>query len=219
MRWVRVLAGVAAAAVLGAGAVTLLGMPAGVSSETIQRSVTRTPDLLQRAWSLPVAWTFQHQVVWQSNASRCGPASIANTFRSIGEEETTEAAVLEDTGYCWTGFCVIGLTLDELAELTRLKTRRSVTVLRDLTADEFREHMKRSNDPSRRYIINFNREGIFAAGSGHHSPIGGYLEEEDMVFVLDVNERYKPWLVERERLFKAMDTFDGDRKRGLLLVE
>lgn len=219
MRWASPLAAAAVVALLAAGAATLVGMPAGVSSETIQLSVTRTPALLQRAWSLPVARTFHHQVLWQSNASRCGPASVANAFRSIGEEETTEAAVLDDTGYCWTGFCVIGLTLDELADLARMKTRRSVTVLRGLSADEFRQHMRRSNDPNRRYIINFNREGIFRAGSGHHSPIGGYLEAEDMVFVLDVNEKFKPWLVERERLFNAMDTLDGDRKRGLILIE
>ncbi|RVG58099.1 phytochelatin synthase family protein [Sinorhizobium meliloti] len=219
MRCARPLAAAAVAALLAAGAATLMGMPAGVSSETIQLSVTRTPALLQRAWSLPVARTFHQQVLWQSNPSRCGPASVANSFRSIGEEETTEAAVLDDTGYCWTGFCLIGLTLDELADLARMKTRRSVTVLRDLTADEFRQHMRRSNDPNRRYIINFNREVIFRAGSGHHSPTGGYLEAEDMVFVLDVNEKFKPWLVERERLFKAMDTLDGDRKRGLLLIE
>ncbi|TIM19628.1 MAG: phytochelatin synthase, partial [Mesorhizobium sp.] len=51
--------------------------------------------------------------------------------------------------------------------------------------------------------------------------VGGYLEAEDMVFVLDVNEDYKPWLIERERLFSAMDTIDsdGDKKRGLLLIE
>jgi len=34
---------------------------------------------------------------------------------------------------------------------------------------------------------NFNRAQIFGAGVGHHSPIGGYLEAEDLVFVLDVN--------------------------------
>ena len=59
-------------------------------------------------------------------------------------------------------------------------------MLRNLTAEEFREHMKRANDPGRRYIVNFTREKIFGAGSGHHSPIGGYLEAEDMVLVLDV---------------------------------
>jgi hypothetical protein len=39
------------------------------------------------------------------------------------------------------------------------------------------------------------------------------------VFILDVNENYQPWLVERKRLFDAVNTLDGDRKRGLLLIE
>jgi hypothetical protein len=76
-----------------------------------------------------------------------------------------------------------------------------------------------SNDPARRYLVNFTRRAIFGAGGGHHSPIGGYLEAEDLVFVLDVNRDFQPWLVERSRLFAAMDTDDGDQKRGLLLIE
>jgi len=106
-----------------------------------------------------------------------------------------------------------------LAEVARLHTQRKVTVLRDLTAAEFQEHLRHANDPGRRYIINFDRETIFGAGVGHHSPIGGYLEMEDLVFVLDVNRDFQPWLIERERLFSAMDTRDGQRKRGLLLIE
>ena len=204
-----------------AGAALLIVAPAKVSQDAIQSSVTRSPELIDRAWKLPVAATYDADVTWQSNGSRCGPASVANAFRSIGEEETTEAEVLQGTGMCWTGFCIIGLTLDELAEVARTHTERKVSVLRNLTAEEFREHMKRANDPGRRYIVNFTREKIFGAGSGHHSPIGGYLEAEDMVFVLDVNENYKPWLIERERLFSAMNTIDGDgdKKRGLLLIE
>jgi hypothetical protein len=50
-------------------------------------------------------------------------------------------------------------------------------------------------------------------------PSGWYLEAEDLVFVLDVNHDYQPWLVERARLFAAMDTWDGKKKRGLLLIE
>ena len=46
-----------------------------------------------------------------------------------------------------------------------------------------------------------------------------HLESEDLVFVLDVNRDYQPWLVERSRLFAAMNTFDGEKKRGLLLIE
>jgi phytochelatin synthase len=211
---------IAGVGLLGGGALLIVGQSA-VSPNAIQSSVIRTTALIDSAWKLPVAATFNGSLDWQSNSSRCGPASVANTFRSIGEEETTEPEILEGTGKCWTGFCIIGLTLDEVAEVARTKTGRKVSVLRNLSADEFREHMKRANDPSRRYIINFTRETIFGAGAGHFSPIGGYLEAEDMVFVLDVNERYKPWLIERERLFSAMDTIDGDggKKRGLLLIE
>jgi hypothetical protein len=194
-------------------------LPPTVSPEAIQSSVIRAPELVDRAWQLPVATTFKTEVHWQSNGSLCGPASIANAFRSLGEEETTEAEVLYGTGRCWTGICFMGLTLDELAEVAQTKTDRDVSVLRDLTAEEFREHMKQANDPSRRYIVNFTRQKIFGDGVGHHSPIGGYLEAEDMVFVLDVNEDYKPWLIERDRLFSAMNTLDGDKRRGLLLIE
>ncbi|MDQ0136802.1 hypothetical protein J2T08_004741 [Neorhizobium galegae] len=211
--------GMMATAGLLAGAAFVVVGQTEVPPEAIRSSVIRSPQLMDRAWTLPVAATFGRNVTWQSNGSRCGPASIANAFRSVGEDETTEAEVLDGTGMCWTGFCIIGLTLDELADLARMKTERKVSVLRDLTADEFREHMKHANDPARRYIVNFTREKIFGAGAGHHSPIGGYLEAEDLVLVLDVNEDYKPWLVERQRLFSAMDTLDGDKKRGLLLIE
>ena len=114
---------------------------------------------------------------------------------------------------------MLGLTLDELADLARAKTSRKVTVLRGLSLDEFRVQLRRANDSSRRFIVNFSRERIFGSGAGHHSPIGGYLEADDMVFVLDVSRDFRPWLVEAKRLHAAIDTLDGDRKRGLLLIE
>jgi hypothetical protein len=190
-----------------------------VPPEAIQAAVIRNEDAIERAWQLPVASTFNREVKWQSNASLCGPASAANMFRSLGEAATSEAAVLAGTGRCWTGFCIMGLTLDELAEVTRKNTKRTITVLRDLSPDAFRQHLKQSNDPGRRYIINFSRKQVFGAGAGHHSPIGGYLEGEDLVFVLDVSRDFRPWLIEGARLFAAMDTRDGTKKRGLLLIE
>jgi hypothetical protein len=202
---------------LGAG-VLVVGK-SEVSPQAIASSVTRTPELVERAWLLPVAATFNRHLTWQSNASRCGPAAVANAYRSLGDAATTESKVLAGTGRCWTGVCILGLTLDELADVARANTRRRITVLRDLTEEEFREHLRRSNDPGRRYIVNFSRVRIFGAGVGHHSPIGGYLESEDLVFVLDVNRDYQPWLVERTRLFAAINTHDGGKKRGLLLIE
>jgi hypothetical protein len=190
-----------------------------VPPEAIRTSVTRTDELLDRAWRLPAAATFDRSISWQTNASLCGPASLANAFRSLGDSKRTESDVLRGTGRCMLGFCMMGLTLDELAEVAQAHGNRKVTVLRDLTAEAFQEHLRRSNDPDRRYIVNFTREAIFGAGAGHHSPIGGYLEKEDLVFILDVNRDFQPWLVERVRLFSALNTFDGSKKRGLLLIE
>lgn len=206
-----------AAALLVVG--TLVVSQSKVSPQAVASSVIRTPELVQRAWLMPVAATFDRQITWQSNASRCGPAAIANAYRSLGDAATTEGKVLAGTGWCWTGVCILGLTLDELAEVARANTNRKITVLRDLSEEQFREHLRRSNDPGRRYVVNFSRGRIFGAGVGHHSPIGGYLEAEDLVFVLDVNPDYQSWLIERARLFAAIDTFDGDKKRGLLLIE
>ena len=206
-----------AAGVLGAGA--LVVGQSKVSPEAIASSVSRTPELMERAWRLPVAATFNRTLTWQSNGSRCGPAAVANVYRSLGDAAITEGKVLAGTGRCWTGVCIFGLTLDELAEVARVNTSRKVTVLRDLSEEQFREHLRRSNDRGRRYIVNFSRQPLFGAGVGHYSPIGGYLEAEDLVFVLDVNQGYRPWLVERARLFEAVNTFDSDKKRGLLLIE
>ncbi|HEY8079749.1 MAG TPA: phytochelatin synthase family protein [Labilithrix sp.] len=177
--------------------------------------------LLDRAWSLPVAATYDHRVVWQTNGSVCGPASLANAMRSLGDASATQDTVLAGTGQCRTGICFGGLTLDELAVIARAKTGKHVTVLRDLGIEELRTHLRRANDPSRRYLVNFHRGMLFGKGVGHHSPIAAYLEPEDLVLVLDVNEAFGPWLVSTERLFAAMDTIDpsSGKKRGLLLLE
>ena len=206
---------VAAVALYAAYLVASVSVP----PEAIDASVTRSGPSLDAAMRLPVAQAYNGHFLSQSNSSLCGPASLANVLRSLGKPTTGEADILAGSGLCWTGFCVMGLTLDELATIARARTDRSVAVLRDLTDDDFREHLRRANDPARRYVINFQRKTIFGAGAGHFSPIGGYLEQEDLVLVLDVNPAFQPWLIERSRLFAATDTLDGDKKRGLLLIE
>ncbi len=175
--------------------------------------------LLERAWKLPVAARYHPGLLYQTNGSLCGPTSIANVERSFGQSGADAHQVLDGTGKCWSGICFMGLSLDELGDVARRATGRKITLLRDLTLDQFREELRHANDPSRRYIVNFQRAPLFAQGGGHHSPVGGYLEPEDLVFVLDVNDHFKPWLVKTERLYKAVDLPDGDKKRGLLRIE
>jgi hypothetical protein len=81
--------------------------------------------------------------------------------------------------------------------------------------------ISRANDPSRRYVINFSRGPLFGTGGGHHSPIAGYLDEDDLVLILDVNKKYGPWLIKSQRLYEAMNTVDttAQKRRGLLLIE
>src|SRR5262249_40408413 len=92
------------ASLLGAGA--LVVDQSRVPSEAIASSVTRTPELINRAWQLPVAATFHRYVISQSNGSRCGPAAVANAYRSLGEGASTEGKMLAGTGRCWTGVCI-----------------------------------------------------------------------------------------------------------------
>ena len=179
------------------------------------------PALLQKAWALPVAVLYHSDIKFQRNVSVCGPTSIVNVLRSL-HQPGDEATILEGTGISTVlGYIPGGVTLDQLAEIAKQKVGRKVTVLRDLELAGFREHLRLANDTSRRYVINFTRGPLFGTGGGHHSPIAGYLVDEDLVLVLDVNEKYGPWLAKSERLYEAMNTVDtgAQKKRGLLLIE
>lgn len=223
----RLVIGGGIVAVLVVGVAIALAFGSGSGDEfadvtSIETDATyQDPALLDEAWALPSAARYADDVAFQTNGSRCGPASVANILGSLGDEDDTEDEVLDGTGYCWTGYCIPGLTLDEVADMARQNTDAEVTVLRDFTLETFREHLRASNDPSRRYLVNFHRGPLFARGHGHHSPIAGYLEEQDLVLVVDVNEEYRPWLVPSARLFEALDTVDSStgEKRGLIRIE
>lgn len=180
------------------------------------------PALMARAWELPVAARYRRGPIdSQRNVSFCGPTSVVNVLRSL-DRPAEQREILDGTDLTAVfGMLPGGLTLDRLAGLAEKKTGRRVTLLRDLDLVSFRRHVAASNDPARRYIVNFHRGPLFARGGGHHSPIGGYLPEQDLVLVVDVNRDYGPWLVRTDRLFEAMDTLDpsSGRKRGLLLIE
>lgn len=181
----------------------------------------QNPALLKKAWALPVAQLYARKIEFQRNGSVCGPASLANVAHSLGQS-TDQKTILRDTGTATVlGYLPRGLTLDQLAAIAALKLGHKVTVLRNLTLAQFREELVRVNDTSRRYIVNFTRAPLFGVGGGHFSPVAGYLPDENLVFVLDVNDQYEPWLTTPERLYEAMDTVDADAnaKRGLLLIE
>lgn len=185
------------------------------------RADFRDPALLQAAWRLPVASAYGAQPFeYQANPSFCGPASAANLLRSVGIDMSQDE-VIDGTKYDPViGVLIGGMTLDQLADLMRARTHAEVTVVRDATLAEFREHLMRANDPARRYVVNFHRGPLFGRGHGHFSPILGFDAGHDLVFVGDVNRDYRPFLVSSEKLWNAANTLDTatGKNRGLLVV-
>jgi hypothetical protein len=166
--------------------------------------------LIEKAWALPVAKLYA-PLLSQGITSLCGPTSVANVLRSMG--------VLAGKNPL-RGFGVRPMALEQLANeaAEAVPAPWRVSAVRPKTLEEFRAELRSSNDEKRRFVINFARLPLFGGGSGHHSPIGGYLEEEDLVFVLDVNSNFGPWLVTPERLFGAMNTvadWVSGKTRGL----
>jgi hypothetical protein len=210
------------AAILGGLAAFYLRDPP-VPPDSIELMPTyQNQALMARAWSLPVARRYGPQgYEFQQNQSICGPTSIADVLRSEGLPGDP-ASVMAGSGiFQIFGYLPNGLTLDQEANILTRNAGKPAKLLRDLSLDDFRAEMAKSNDPSRRIILNFTRRPLFGRGAGHFSPILGYLPEEDLVFVGDVNEKYRPWLVPTSRLYDAQNTIDSSShaKRGVLEIE
>lgn len=171
---------------------------------------TQNAELLARAWALPSARRY-HPLLSQSVLSICGPTSVANVLRSIGVQSGRNP------------FKRLGLRAMSLDQVTDesapiLPSSWRVETVRLADVDALRAELRAANEPTHRYIANFSRRALFGRGGGHHSPIGGHLEAEDLALVLDVNASFGPWLVSAERLLEALATTDrGDgRSRGLV---
>ncbi len=176
-------------------------------------STIQDRTLLERAWELPVAKRYA-PLLSQTVTSICGPTSVANVLRSMG-------VVVGKNPF--RRFGLRAMSLDQLvnegAEV--VPTGWRVNAFRPKTLDELRPHLRQSNDARYRYVSNFSRAPLFGRGGGHHSPLSGYLEQEDLAFVLDVNAGFGPFLVPGAKFFEAMNTSDGrgGPTRGLACFE
>lgn len=176
-------------------------------------STIRDPSLLERAWQLPVAKHYA-PLLSQSVSSICGPTSVSNVLRSMGVPVGKNP---------FRRFGLRAMSLDQVVTESAevVPEGWQVTAFRPRTLDELRPHLRQSNDAHFRYVTNFSRAPLFGRGGGHHSPLAGYLEDEDLAFVLDVNAGFGPWLVPAARFFDAMNTSDGrgGPTRGLACFE
>jgi hypothetical protein len=184
-------------------------VPTSIKSSTAWKD----PALIAKAWALPVARLYA-PLLSQGFTSICGPTSVSNVLRSMKVAAGKNPL---------RGIGLRAMSLDQVARESAevVPAGWQVSAVRPRSVDELRAELHAANDERWRYIANFTRWALFEGGGGHHSPIGGYLEEEDLAFVLDVNSRYGPWLVSTQRLFDAINTDDGwmPKTRGLARFE
>ncbi len=161
-------------------------------------ATSQHPALLERAWALPSARRYTPLLSQGFNAI-CGPTSVANVLRSMGVATGRNP---------FRRFGMRAMSLDQLTKESSevVPPGWRVTSVRPPTLDALRDELRAANQDDRRVILNFSRAPLFGRGGGHHSPLGGYLEADDLAFVLDVNRHFGPWLVSTERLYEAMHT-------------
>jgi len=184
--------------------------------------IEQDPDLLEHAWSLPVALLYRDDgYETQQNWTNCGPTSAANLLQSMGVDLDQREVARTAGVRTFFGLIMGGLTLDQMADVLRETTAREVVIHRNLDLDGLRAHMHRANNPGHRFIVNFDRRPLWGEGAGHFSPVLGYLGAHDQVFVGDVNDDFDPFLTPTERLLEALNTVDSETglMRGLLEVD
>jgi len=212
-----------AGVLVAAAAVAWFLWPAPIPPDSIElMPAYQNEALIARAWALPVAHLYGPTgYIYQPNQSVCGPTSVADVMLSEGRPADLKAVADQSGAFEIFGYLPRGLTLDQEAEVLGKTAGKPVKTPRNLSLEDFRAEMAKSNDPSERIVINFTREPLFGRGHGHFSPVLGYIADQDLVFVGDVNAKFKPWLVPTQRLFDAQNTIDSDSglKRGVLEIE
>ena len=157
------------------------------------------------------------ELVRQINSSFCGPASVVNVLRSLGIIQFDQTSIFDHVplGYYHVRFT--GTTLDEIGTLLSASANIHYAAIRDISYQKFMWYAHLFNDTDKRFIINFDSAFLYGSGPGHHSPVGGYDVERDLVLIMDVNRG--PILAPSRLVYNAMNTASWNNiKRGMVMV-
>ncbi len=91
------------------------------------------------------------------------------------------------------------------------------------TEEDFRRDVREAavQENGQVLVVSYDRSSVGQTGTGHFSPIGGYLEARDMVLVMDVARfKYPPHWMKVSELFEAMRPHDSvtGKSRGWHLL-
>jgi len=189
--------------------------------ERFANGVSLGGPALEAAKHAPLTRRYLQDFQTQEHWSSCGPASLRNVLASLDRPVAHERDLFRGDTAHWLRMLVMGMTLDEVAELAEAVGIGQVQVRRDLSEQAFRDIVQSINTPGRRLIINFDRAPIHGVSLGHFSPIAEYDPASDRVLLLDVTPGFGLQLVPTGLLYAAMRTPDpvSGRARGLLQID
>ena len=159
----------------------------------------------------------------QSDPAYCGLGSlvVALNALAVDPERTWKGPwrwFAEDLLDCCVPLADVrqrGLDLDELDCLARCNGADVETYRADVSGiDDWRKALTLAASGDAVIVASYDRAALGQSGSGHFSPIGGYLGSRDLALILDVARfKYPPHWVPAERLWNAMNTLDATTGR------
>jgi len=118
-----------------------------------------------------------------------------------------------------------GITMPEFACLASCNGASATTRYADeASCEDLRADIEKisRSEYGKVMVLSYNRGDLGQTGSGHFSPLGGYLAKEQLVLVLDVARfKYPPHWVSLPELFDSMEAIDEStgRSRGWHILE
>lgn len=182
-------------------------------------------------------WQLIPNFTTQQTQSYCGVASAITVLNAMPVQKPVDPAYQPYAYYTQNNFFspavsqVIdaqtvlrqGMTRDEMAQALERQGVKARSIAGDtLDASALRTLLQSAlGDDGQFVLVNFLRQRLGQAGSGHWSVLAAYDAQSDRVLVLDVARfKYEPWWVTVSALQQAMDTLDttSNKARGLVIV-
>lgn len=174
----------------------------------------------------------------QKNLAFCGPASIAATLNSLDIPRPaveqlypypffTQDNIFTPANQRIKSYIQVsshGMTLAELAAfMNNLGVKARPYYADQMDLGQLRSLARTTlANPQARIIVNYNRQPLGQAGTGHMSPLVAYDPGSDSVLLLDVAKfKYPPAWIALADLWAALRTVDPDsgKSRGLVVIE
>ena len=118
-----------------------------------------------------------------------------------------------------------GVSLSNLADILSKSYNLKVTKIHAEKNDNksiknFRKHVKKHlKDGDHFILVNYNGKILESKTGGHISPLAAYDEVTDSILIMDVATHKGLWFfTPLEKLYKAMNSKDGENYRGYLVV-